>query len=63
MVKTAMFVATVILCLPPMPSFGDWMTVGLASVHLVGDCCIFQVSFFGISACCTGVVWSNVKAM
>ena len=39
------------------------MTVGLAFVHLVGDCCIFLVSLLGVPAGGAGVVGTNVKSM
>ena len=39
------------------------MTIGLASFHLVGYCCIFLVSILGVPAGGTGVAWSNVKSM
>ena len=39
------------------------MTIGLASFHLVGHCCIFLVSLFWVLACCTGVAIANVITM
>ena len=49
--------------LPPTPSVGDEVTVGLISSHLVGHCCFSLVAFFGVLACGTSVAISNVKTM
>ena len=49
--------------LPPTPSVGDQVAIGLVSIHLIGHCCISFVSILGISAGCTGVVGTDVKAM
>ena len=52
-----------LLWLPPTPSVGNEVTIGLISSHLVGHCCFSLVAFFGVLAGGTGVAISNVKTM
>jgi len=49
--------------LPPTPSVGNEVTIGLVSSHLVGDCCFSLVAFFRVLAGRTSVAISNVKTM
>ena len=52
-----------LLHLPPMPSFGNEVTIGLVSSQLVGDSCFASVPFLWMLAGGTGVAISNVKSV
>ena len=53
----------VVLVLPLTPSVWNQMTVELTALHLVGDCCIFLVSWVWVPACGTGALGADVKSM
>ena len=52
-----------LLLLPPTPSVGNEVAIGLVSSQLVGDCCFAFVSFLGVFAGGTGVAIANVVPM
>ena len=52
-----------LLWLPPTPSVGNEVTIGLVSSQLVGDCCFVSVTFLGVLAGGTSVAITNVKTM